>query len=103
MTKDVSVKDNGFEPISSNNEEKKKLLLFFDTETTGLPSDYNAPINNTHNWPRLVQISWIQTEENANVVSKKSFIVKPNGFVIPETSSNIHRITTKRTVKEGFD
>ena len=57
-TKSVSVKNNRYKPVTSNKKEKEKLL-FFDTETTGLPSDYNAPINNSHNWPRLVQISWI--------------------------------------------
>lgn len=103
VTKSVSDKGNRFEPFISNNEEKKKRFLFFDTETTGLPSDYNAPIYNTHNWPRLIQISWILTEEDANVVSQKNFIIKPNGFVIPEESSNIHRITTERAVAEGLD
>jgi len=101
-TKSVSVKNNRYKPITSNKKEKEKLL-FFDTETTGLPSDYNAPINNSHNWPRLVQISWILTEENANIISQKNFIIKPNGFVIPKTSSDIHRITTEKAVKEGLD
>lgn len=102
-TKSVPVNNNSRKSITSKKEEKKKLLLFFDTETIGLPSDYNAPINNTHNWPRLVQISWILANENANVVSQKNFIIKPNGFAIPETSSNIHRITTERALKEGLD
>ena len=101
-TKSVSVKDNRYKPITSNKKGKKKLF-FFDTETTGLPSDYNAPINNSHNWPRLVQISWILTEENANIISQKNFIIKPNGFVIPKASSDIHRITTEKAVKEGLD
>ena len=101
-TKSVSVKNNRYKPITSNKKEKEKLL-FFDTETTGLPSDYNAPINNSHNWPRLVQISWILTEENTNIISQKNFIIKPNGFVIPKTSSDIHRITTEKAVKEGLD
>jgi len=101
-TKSVSVKNNRCESATSNKKEKAKLL-FFDTETTGLPSDYNAPINNSHNWPRLVQISWILTEENANIISQKNFIIKPNGFVIPKTSSDIHRITTEKAVKEGLD
>lgn len=101
-TKSVSVKNNRYKPVTSNKKEKEKLL-FFDTETTGLPSDYNAPINNSHNWPRLVQISWILTDENANIISQKNFIIKPNGFVISKTSSDIHRITTEKAVKEGLD
>lgn len=29
-------------------------ILFFDTETTGLPLDYDEPYTNVKNWPRLV-------------------------------------------------
>ena len=39
----------------------------------------------------------------SNISSQKDFIIKPNGFVIPETSSNIHGITTERALKEGID
>jgi len=35
------------------------MYLFFDTETTGLPRNWNAPVHNTQNWPRMVQIAWI--------------------------------------------
>ena len=34
------------------------MYLIFDTETTGLPKNYNAPITDTDNWPRLVQLAW---------------------------------------------
>lgn len=29
--------------------KKSDLFFFFDTETTGLPADYNAPISDTDN------------------------------------------------------
>ena len=34
------------------------MYLIFDTETTGLPRNYNAPISDSENWPRAVQIAW---------------------------------------------
>tara|TARA_B110000908_G_C9962776_1_gene317636 strand:+ start:106 stop:219 length:114 start_codon:yes stop_codon:yes gene_type:complete len=34
-------------------------ILFFDTETTGLPKDFNAPIEEVENWPRLVQLGYL--------------------------------------------
>ena len=34
------------------------MFLIFDTETTGLPLDKNAPLTNFDNWPRVVQIAW---------------------------------------------
>lgn len=33
------------------------MFLIFDTETTGLPADYKAPLTNFENWPRLVQLA----------------------------------------------
>ena len=34
------------------------MFLIFDTETTGLPKNFNAPISDFGNWPRCVQIAW---------------------------------------------
>jgi hypothetical protein len=35
------------------------MYLFFDTETTGLPSNYKAPATDLNNSPRLVQLAWL--------------------------------------------
>jgi DNA polymerase III epsilon subunit-like protein len=75
--------------------------LFFDTETTGVPRDYNAPASNTRNWPRLVQLGWIVTDEEGNVLSQGNEIVKPEGFVIPADAARVHGITTERAQREG--
>jgi DNA polymerase III alpha subunit (gram-positive type) len=77
--------------------------LFFDTETTGLPLNWSAPVEDLNNWPRMVQIAWIITDEKGNEIEKKSYIIKPDGYEIPEEASNIHRITTERAEKEGVD
>lgn len=74
--------------------------LFFDTETTGLPSNWQAPVSDLGNWPRLVQIAWV-LYENGVEVSNGDFIIKPDGFSIPADSSNIHGITTEIAEKEG--
>lgn len=78
-----------------------KLLLFFDTETIGLPSDWNAPSSDVTNWPRIVQISWIKSNIRGQIISKQNYIVKPNGFSIPSEVSQIHGITTERALEEG--
>ena len=41
--------------------------LFCDTETTGVPRNYNAPVTDTNNWPHLVQLGWIVTDEYGNI------------------------------------
>jgi len=40
------------------------MYLFFDTETTGLPKNWKAPIEDLNNWPRLVQLAWLEWKPN---------------------------------------
>ena len=35
------------------------MYLFFDTETTGLPKNWKAPVTDLNNWPRLVQLAYL--------------------------------------------
>ena len=32
------------------------MYLIFDTETTGLPKNWKAPLTDFDNWPRMVQL-----------------------------------------------
>jgi DNA polymerase III epsilon subunit-like protein len=83
--------------------EDKQLYLFFDTETTGLPKDYNAPSTDSDNWPRVVQLAFIVMDAEGNVVKKRDYIIKPNGFEIPPETSAIHGITTEIAMEKGLD
>lgn len=53
------------------------MYLFFDTETTGLPQNYKAPVTNLNNWPRMVQIAWLQYDKDGNRISANNSIIKP--------------------------
>jgi len=75
--------------------------LFFDTETTGLPRDFNAPSNNTSNWPRLVQLSWILTDVKGKIIREENHIVYPDGFTIPRSSSDVNGITMEIAQTNG--
>lgn len=79
----------------------KGLYLFFDTETTGLPSNWKAPVTDTDNWPRIVQIAWILSNKELGRIESRDYIIKPEGFIIPEESSNVHGISTERALVEG--
>lgn len=79
------------------------MFLIFDTETTGLPQDYNAPIENTSNWPRVVQIAWQLHDEKGKLIEVKNFIIKPEGYSIPYNAEKIHGISTERAKKQGVD
>ncbi|HAM88816.1 MAG: Exonuclease RNase T and DNA polymerase III [Candidatus Falkowbacteria bacterium GW2011_GWC2_38_22] len=79
------------------------MYLFFDTETTGLPKNWQAPIHDTDNWPRMVQLAWVATDDNGEVLSGQNYIIKPEGFLIPKEASSVHGITTERALTEGID
>ena len=79
------------------------MYLFFDTETTGLPRNWKAPITDLNNWPRLVQIAWVLSDNSGKRIETKDFIIKPEGFTIPYEAAKVHRITTERAYKEGID
>ncbi|MDZ7719684.1 MAG: DNA polymerase III subunit alpha [Balneolaceae bacterium] len=78
------------------------MYLIFDTETTGLPDNYSAPLTDFDNWPRCVQLAWQVHDETGKLISKGNYIVKPDGFTIPFNSEKIHGISTGRAEKEGI-
>jgi DNA polymerase-3 subunit epsilon len=77
------------------------MYLFFDTETTGLPVSWKAPVTDLRNWPRLVQLAFLYYDKNGNKVSGGDFIIRPEGFTIPADASRIHGISTERALREG--
>ncbi|WP_224997189.1 DNA polymerase III subunit alpha [Cesiribacter sp. SM1] len=77
------------------------MYLIFDTETTGLPKNYNAPITDLDNWPRLVQLAWQLHGAKGELLNAGNHIVKPDGFTIPYNSEKIHGISTQMALEMG--
>jgi len=78
------------------------MYLIFDTETTGLPRNWNAPITDTDNWPRCVQIAWQLHDAMGNVVEHQDYLIKPDGFNIPFDSERVHGISTELALEQGI-
>ncbi len=78
------------------------MYIIFDTETTGLPENYNAPISDTQNWPRIVQIAWQLHNDNGGLISAQNLVVKPEGFSIPFNAVKVHGITTEKANEIGI-
>jgi DNA polymerase-3 subunit epsilon len=76
-------------------------ILFFDTETTGLPKNYKAPITDHENWPRMVQLGWMRYDRAGQLLEQANQIVRPEGFTIPRDAARVHGITTERALREG--
>ncbi|MEM8937827.1 MAG: DNA polymerase III subunit alpha [Bacteroidota bacterium] len=79
------------------------MYLIFDTETTGLPHNTTAPVEDLDNWPRLVQIAWQLHDHFGKLLSTGNHIVKPEGFTIPFNAEKVHGISTKRALEVGED
>jgi len=77
------------------------MFLIFDTETTGLPKRWNAPISDSENWPRCIQVAWQLHDAFGKLIERKDFIVIPEGFDIPFESEQIHGISTDLAKQQG--
>ena len=77
------------------------MYLIFDTETTGLPRNWNAPITDTENWPRCIQIAWQLHDSMGALVEQSDFLVQPEGFDIPFDAEKIHGISTDLAAEQG--
>lgn len=79
------------------------MYLVFDTETTGLPRNWNAPVTDLNNWPRIVQLAWQFYDGQGNLLAEANRIIRPDGFVIPGESTMVHGISTEKALREGID
>ncbi len=75
------------------------MNLFFDTETTGLPRNWKAPVTDTKNWPRMVQLAYLLFDDAGNQIDGGDYIIKPVGFTIPDDAARVHRISTHRAME----
>lgn len=70
-------------------------VLFFDTETTGIPDKSAKWDADFMSYPHVVQIAWIYGGEKFN------YIIRPEGWEIPEEATAVHGITTGYAMEHG--
>ncbi|WP_298222079.1 DNA polymerase III subunit alpha [Flavobacterium sp.] len=78
------------------------MYLIFDTETTGLPKRWDAPITDTNNWPRCIQIAWQLHDAMGKVIEHQDYLIRPDGFNIPYDAERIHGISTELATEQGI-
>jgi DNA polymerase-3 subunit alpha len=77
------------------------MYLIFDTETTGLPKRWDAPLTDSENWPRCIQIAWQIHDSKGGLVVHQDYLIQPEDFTIPFDSEQIHGISTALAMAEG--
>ena len=78
------------------------MYLIFDTETTGLPKRWDAPLSDSENWPRCIQIAWQIHDAKGEVVAHEDYLIQPDGFTIPFDSEQVHGISTALAEEQGI-
>jgi DNA polymerase III epsilon subunit-like protein len=86
--------------------DNEKYHIIFDTETTGLLPKKNFRVihpKRFDKWKqcRIVQIAWLVCNDEGDVVRSHDYIIKPDGFTVPEESFKIHGISHENAVKNG--
>lgn len=79
----------------------KYRAVVFDVETTGIP-DWKAQSEAEHQ-PHIVQLAAHLVDlDTREIQSSMNVIVKPEGWVIPQETIDIHGITNERALAEGI-
>ena len=79
------------------------MYLVFDTETTGLPRNWKAPLTDSDNWPRCIQIAWQLHDHMGRLIEHQDYLVKPTGYNIPYDAEKIHGISTELAHEKGIE
>lgn len=70
-------------------------VLFLDSETTGVPDRSWNWDTDFEKYPHVVQLAWMHG------CKMESHIILPEGWEIPQESTEIHGITMERALREG--
>lgn len=97
-----SDKQTPFASSTDITSKYSKKYLFFDTECNGLPDNYNSDVTATNNWPRMIQLAWIITDEQGIELKRQSYLIYPEGFKINVEVAKLTRISTERARSEGI-
>lgn len=86
----------------TNPNSGQTKFLFFDTETTGLPKNYNASAEDVDNWPRIIQLAYMTFNANGEVLKSYCRLIKPDGWEIPKEEFWINNgYSTEKSIELG--
>ena len=71
----------------------KDYLLFVDTETSGIPRDWNKPYSNRSNWPHIAQLAWVMYTREGVEVKAENHYIQPNDYDLDPASGSVHGLT----------
>ena len=76
------------------------MYLIIDTETSGLPINFSAPISELNNWPKILWLGYVLLSENFEIIREGNFYINPNEN-IPNNVTKITNISNEIAKKYG--
>lgn len=74
------------------------MIIIYDTETHGLPKNYNISPEHFDHWPRLLEIAWEVWDRfddgSATIIKKRSELIQLNDWEITDSFA-LKRFSTK--------
>lgn len=68
-------------------------FFVFDSESTGIP-DWKAPSDAAHQ-PHLTELAALLVDESGQVLLEQSYVIKPDGWIIPPEMEALNGITNE--------
>ena len=79
----------------------KDYLLFVDTETSGIPRDWNKPYATRGNWPHIAQLAWVVYTRAGKEVKAENHYIQPSDYDLDPASGSVHGLTLEFLQKHG--
>lgn len=76
-------------------------FIFLDTETSGLPADWDAPVSDVKNWPFVIQMAWLVCDRDGNKLKEECHYLENPGLKIDPASYRIHHIDAEMLKQKG--
>lgn len=78
------------------------MFLFISTRASAKPQNWNAPITEPWNWPRLLSLSWTTTDKTGASKKTTSLLIRPQGFETPAAVLAENGISEALLLNEGI-
>ena len=82
-----------FCPGASVARAVRDYLLFVDTETSGIPRDWNKPYSSRDNWPHIAQLAWVVYTPEGQEVKAENHYIQPSDYDMSPQSGSVHGLT----------
>ncbi len=76
-------------------------LLFVDTETSGIPRDWNQPYARRDAWPHIVQLAWTVCTPDGQEIRAENHYIRPGDYDLSPESGAIHGLTLAFLLANG--